>query len=302
MGSGDRFMENLLDQFLNYLVVEKGLARNTLESYSRDLNKYLDFLSEKEIKDIRTTSDLTIVTFMSELRKKRLSNRSIARNLTSLKMFYRFLTENHHLSHNPSLTIEAPRKETKLPQVLSIEEVELLLQKPDRETPRGLRDAALLELLYATGLRVSELVFLPANNLNLEAGYLIAWGKGSKERLVPIGETAQNAIRAYLKKARPALLGNRHSHYLFLTRNGKPFTRQGFWKLIKAYARSAGIEKDISPHTLRHSFASHLLERGADLRSVQMMLGHVDISTTQIYTRVTSERLKKIHHQYHPRS
>ena len=295
-------MEALLDQFLNYLVVEKGLSLNTLESYSRDLNKYLDFLSEKGIKDISTTSDVTIVSFITALKKKRLSNRSIARNVTSIKMFYKFLTENHYITKNPALIIETAKGETKLPQVLSIAEVELLLQKPDRNTVRGLRDAALLELLYATGLRVSELVSLPVNNLNLEAGYLIAYGKGSKERLVPIGEVAQNAIREYLHKGRPALLRNSQSPYLFLTRNGKPFTRQGFWKLIKGYALSAGIQKNISPHTLRHSFASHLLERGADLRSVQMMLGHVDISTTQIYTQVTTERLKKIHNQYHPRS
>ena len=188
-------MENLLDQFLNYLVVEKGLSLNTLESYSRDLNKYLDFLSLKGIKDISTTSDVTIVSFITALKKNRLSNRSIARNVTSIKMFYKFLTENHYISKNPALTIETAKGETKLPQVLSIAEVELLLQKPDRNTVRGLRDAALLELLYATGLRVSELVSLPVNNLNLEAGYLIAYGKGSKERLVPIGEVAQNAIR-----------------------------------------------------------------------------------------------------------
>lgn len=295
-------METLLGQFLNYLVVEKGLSANTLESYSRDLNKYLDFLAEKGVKDIGSTSDLTIITFITTLKKKRLSNRSIARNLTSIKMFYKFLTESHCIPENPALVIETAKGEKKLPQVLSIAEVELLLQKPDRKTVRGVRDAALLELLYATGLRVSELVSLPVNNLNLEAGYLIAYGKGSKERLVPIGEVAQNAIREYLTNGRPALLGNAQSHYLFLARNGKPLTRQGFWKLIKKYTRSAGIAKNISPHTLRHSFASHLLERGADLRSVQMMLGHVDISTTQIYTQVTTERLKKIHNQFHPRS
>ena len=295
-------MVSLLDQFLNYLVVEKGLSRNTLESYSRDLNKYLDFLSVKGIKDINATSDVTIISFISMLKKKRLSNRSIARNVTSIKMFYKFLTESHHITKNPTLTIETAKGESKLPQVLSIPEVELLLQMPDRNTVRGLRDTALLELLYATGLRVSELVSLPVNNLNLEAGYLIAFGKGSKERLVPIGEVAQNTIREYLKKGRPFLLGKSQSHYLFLARNGKPFTRQGFWKLLKKYTLATGIQKNISPHTLRHSFASHLLERGADLRSVQMMLGHVDISTTQIYTQVTTERLKKIHNQYHPRS
>lgn len=295
-------MEHLLDQFLNYLTVEKGLSLNTLESYSRDLIKYLDFLATKGIKDISETSDLTIISFISILRKDGLSNRSIARNLTSIKMFYKFLTEDHHIKSNPTLNIETSKREAKLPHILSIEEVDLLLQKPDKNTPLGLRDAAFLELLYATGLRVSEIVSLPLNDINLEAGYLIAYGKGSKERLIPIGEVALNLIKEYLKKARPILLKNKQSHYLFTTRSGKPLTRQGFWKLIKKYALAAGMKKNITPHTLRHSFASHLLERGADLRSVQTMLGHVDISSTQIYTHVTTERLKKIHRQYHPRS
>ena len=295
-------MEHLLDQFLNYLVVERGLSPNTLESYSRDLIKYLEYLSRKCIKDINETSDLTVISFFTSLKKDGLSNRSIARNLSSIKMFYKFLAEDHHIKSNPTLNIETPKRESKLPQVLSMEEVDSLLKIPGRNTPLGLRDAALLELLYATGLRVSEIISLPLNNINLEAGYLIAYGKGSKERLVPIGEVAQNLIKEYLEKARPALLKKKQSNYLFITRSTKPMTRQGFWKLIKKYALAAGINKNISPHTLRHSFASHLLERGADLRSVQIMLGHSDISSTQIYTHVTTERLKKIHNQYHPRS
>ncbi|MBW1853524.1 MAG: site-specific tyrosine recombinase XerD [Deltaproteobacteria bacterium] len=295
-------MEHLLDQFLNYLVVERGLSPNTLDSYSRDLIKYLEYLSGKCIKDINETSDLTVISFFTSLKKDGLSNRSIARNLSSIKMFYKFLAEDHHIKSNPTLNIETPKRESKLPQVLSMEEVDSLLKIPGRNTPLGLRDAALLELLYATGLRVSEIISLPLNNINLEAGYLIAYGKGSKERLVPIGEVAQNLIKEYLEKARPALLKKKQSNYLFITRSTKPMTRQGFWKLIKKYALAAGINKNISPHTLRHSFASHLLERGADLRSVQIMLGHSDISSTQIYTHVTTERLKKIHNQYHPRS
>jgi integrase/recombinase XerD len=295
-------MEQLLDQFLNYLTVERGLSLNTLDSYSRDLIKYLDFLSTKDIKDISETSDLTIISFISTLKKEGLSNRSIARNLTSIKMFYKYLTFDHHTANNPTLNIGTPKRTSKLPNVLSIKEVDELIQKPDRSAPLGLRDAAFLELLYATGLRVSEIVSLSLNDINLEAGYLIAYGKGSKERLIPIGEVAQNLIKEYLKKARPTLLRNKQSHYLFATRSGKPMSRQGFWKLIKKYALAAGIRKNITPHTLRHSFASHLLERGADLRSVQMMLGHADISSTQIYTHVTTERLKKIHNQYHPRS
>jgi len=295
-------MEQLLDQFLNYLAVEKGLSLNTLDSYSRDLIKYLDFLATKGIKDISETSDLTIISFISVVKKEGLSNRSSARNLTAIKMFYKFLTEDHYLKSNPTVNIETPRRESKLPHVLSIEEVDLLLQNPDKSTPLGLRDATFLEVLYATGLRVSEIISLSLNDINLEAGYLIAYGKGSKERVIPIGEVAQNLIKEYLTKARSALLKNKQSHYLFTTRSAKPMTRQGFWKLIKKYALAAGIKKNISPHTLRHSFASHLLERGADLRSVQTMLGHVDISSTQIYTHVTTERLKKIHSQYHPRS
>jgi len=217
-------------------------------------------------------------------------------------MFYNFLYEEHHIKENPTINIETHKRETKLPNVLSIDEVNLLLQKPDRNTRIGLRDAAFLELLYATGLRVTEIVSLSLNDINLNAGYLIAFGKGSRERLIPIGEVSLNLIRTYLEKSRPALLGKKQSHYLFPNRSGKPMTRQGFWKLLKKYSTAAGIKKNISPHTLRHSFASHLLERGADLRSVQMMLGHVDISTTQIYTHVTTERLKKIYNQYHPRS
>lgn len=295
-------MEQLLDQFLNYLAVERGLSLNTLESYSRDLNKYLDFLSLKGIQDLTITSDVTIISFIASLKKKNLSNRSIARNITSIKMFYKFLCEDRHIPANPTLRIETPKGETKLPHILSIQEVDLLLEKPDMKTPLGLRDAAFLQLLYATGLRVSELIFLTLNNVNMEAGYLIAYGKGSKERLVPIGEVALTFLKDYLEEGRSQLLGDSHSNYLFISRKSKPLTRQGFWKLLKKYALSAGIQKNISPHTLRHSFASHLLEGGADLRSVQMMLGHADISTTQIYTHVTTERLKKIHNQYHPRS
>jgi integrase/recombinase XerD len=266
------------------------------------MQKYLAFLRDRNIKDISETSDVTISLFLSSLKKASLSHRTIARNLSSIKMFYKYLAENKHIPGNPALTLDTPKGAVTLPHVLSIDEVDLLLQQPDRSKPHGLRDAALLELLYATGLRVSELVGLRLNDLNLEAGYLIAFGKGSKERLVPIGEVAQNVISEYLHRARSRLLGTNRSSFIFTARKGKPLTRQGFWKIIKKYSQTAGILKNITPHTLRHSFASHLLERGADLRSVQIMLGHADISTTQIYTHVTSERLKKIHTQFHPRA
>ena len=295
-------MDHLLDEFLNYLLVERGLSLNTRDSYAGDMQKYLAFLRDKGIKDIHETSDVTISLFLAALKKASLSNRTIARNLSCIKMFYKYLADTNYISSNPALNFETPKGVMTLPHVLSIDEVDMLLQKPDRTRPAGLRDAALLELLYATGLRVSELVHLHLNDINLEAGYLIAFGKGSKERLVPIGEVAQNVMGEYLHRARPQFLGPWHSSYIFASRKGRPLTRQGFWKIIKRYARAAGITKNITPHTLRHSFASHLLERGADLRSVQMMLGHADISTTQIYTHVTSERLKKIHTQYHPRA
>lgn len=295
-------MDQLLDEFLNYLLVERGLSRNTHDSYSGDMKKYLTFLHDRNIKDISETSDVTISLFLASLKRASLSHRTVARILSSIKMFYKYLADTRHITSNPALTLETPKGAVTLPHVLSIDEVDLLLQQPGRSTPQGLRDAALLELLYATGLRVSELVSLRLNDLNLEAGYLIAFGKGSKERVVPIGEVAQNVMIEYLQKARTRLLGRNHSSYLFTARKGKPLTRQGFWKIIKKHAQAAGIAKNITPHTLRHSFASHLLERGADLRSVQIMLGHADISTTQIYTHVTSERLKKIHTQFHPRA
>jgi integrase/recombinase XerD len=295
-------MDHLLDEFLTHLLVERGLALNTRDSYAGDLKKYLTFLADRNIKDISETSDVTISLFLATLKKASLSHRTVARNLSSIKMFYNYLADTKQITSNPALNLDTPKGAATLPHVLSIDEVDLLLQQPDRNKPHGVRDAALLELLYATGLRVSELVSLRLNDLNLEAGYLIAYGKGSKERLVPIGEVAQNVIGKYLQKARPQLLGKNHSSYIFTARKGKPLTRQGFWKIIKRYSQAAGIVKNITPHTLRHSFASHLLERGADLRSVQIMLGHADISTTQIYTHVTSERLKKIHTQFHPRA
>jgi len=295
-------MDQLLDEFLNYLLVERGLSRNTHDSYAGDMKKYLTFLYDRNIKDIAETTDVTISLFLSTLKKSSLSHRTIARNLSCIKMFYKYLAENKYIQSDPALNLETPKGAVTLPHVLGIDEVDRLLQQPDRSRLRGLRDAALLELLYATGLRVSELVGLPLNALNLEAGYLIAFGKGSKERVVPMGEAAQNAVSDYLQKARPRLLGNSRSSHIFTARKGKPLTRQGFWKIIKKYAQQAGILKNITPHTLRHSFASHLLERGADLRSVQIMLGHADISTTQIYTHVTSERLKKIHTRFHPRA
>lgn len=294
-------MYQSLDRFLHYLIVEKGLSKNTIEAYSHGLNRFLNYLRGKGMEEVREISKLDIREFLLFLKKKGLSSKTLARNLVSIRVFLRFLTEESILSANPSEEIESPKTDKTLPEILSPEEVETLLEQPDTQIAQGMRDRAMLEMLYATGMRVSELTQLQVNQVHLEAGYVIVYGKGSKERIVPIGNEAMKWARRYMGETRERLLKKRESSFLFVNRSGKPMSRQYFWKSIKAYGRRAGIRKRITPHLLRHSFASHLLERGADLRSVQLMLGHVDISTTQIYTHVTGERLKKIHQRYHPR-
>jgi integrase/recombinase XerD len=289
----------LADQFIHHLRVEKGLAKNTIESYSRDLLRYFAFLEKSRLLPLKA-SQIEIMEYVSSLAGS-LSIRSIARNLSSLKVFYRFLMSDGKIQTNPARLISNPKLPRRLPGVLSGEEVERLLAAPDAQTSRGMRDRAMLELLYASGLRVSELVGLTVAGINLEAGWVRTLGKGSKERMVPMGSKAQQSLKEYLAYSRPSLLKKRSSSYLFVTSRAKPMSRQAFWKIIKRCGGRAGISKEISPHSLRHSFASHLLEHGADLRSVQIMLGHSDISTTQIYTHVTRERLKQIHEKYHPR-
>ncbi len=291
----------LLDPFLNYLAVEKGLARNTLEAYSRDLNAYLEFLEAEEIASFGETSKVTVMAFIRRLKTKGLSQRSINRSLVALRGLYRYLSQEGYLEVNPLEDMELPRLTPALPHVLTVQDVERLLAQPDAEGPRGIRDGAMLELLYATGMRVSELVDLPTGGLNLEVGFVKVRGKGGKERIVPIGEAAMERALVYLERARPAILKGRENPFLFLNNRGGRLSRQGFWKILRQYALQAGITKHITPHTLRHSFATHLLERGADLRFIQAMLGHVDISTTQIYTHVNQEYLKKLHRQFHPR-
>jgi len=288
----------LADQFIHHLRVEKGLAKNTIESYSRDLGRYFDFLEKNNVNPLKA-SQIDIMEYVSSLAGA-LSIRSIARNLSSLKVFYRFLVSDGKIQTNPARLISSPKLPRRLPGVLSGEEVERLLVAPVASTNRGLRDRAMLELLYASGLRVSELVGLRIASINLEAGWVRTLGKGSKERMV-MGSKAQQCLKEYLAHSRPSLLKKRSSSYLFVTSRAKPMSRQAFWKILKRCSALASIRKEISPHSLRHSFASHLLEHGADLRSVQIMLGHADISTTQIYTHVTRERLKQIHEKYHPR-
>ncbi len=289
----------LADQFINHLRVERGLADNTIQSYSRDLIRFLQFLEERKRSPLHVTQD-DIIAYMGRL-KKGLSARSCARNLSAVKTFFRFLVSDGRIESSPARLLGAPKVPQRLPDVLSRDEVDLLLSKPDVSHHLGQRDKAMLELLYATGLRVSELVGLKMSNINLEAGYVRMVGKGSKERMVPMGTKALEFLRGYLSEGRVKLLRYRNSSYLFLNSRGEPISRQGFWKIIKKHGRMAGIKKEINPHKLRHSFASHLLEGGADLRSVQVMLGHADISTTQIYTHITRERLKEIHEKYHPR-
>lgn len=297
----DKKTDELLDQFINYLAVERRLAANTLESYARDLKKYCAFLNARNKESLQFCTRFDVFMFLNHERKQGLSARSLARTLSCIKTFFKYLLHDGLIDKNPLPDIESPRTERKLPNVLSIKEVENLIEAPDITTALGVRDRALLELLYAAGLRVSELVSLTVNNINYEAGFIRVFGKGSKERVIPLGEKALAWVKRYTEESRPALLGRKNTVYLFTNRHGNRLTRQGLWRIIKKYCLAAGITKKISPHSLRHSFASHLLEGGADLRSVQCMLGHEDISTTQIYTHVARDRLKTVHDKYHPR-
>ena len=294
-------MEQLLDQFLHYLIVEKGFSKNTIEAYSHGLNRFLNHLKEKGIREIKEVGKFDVRGFLLVLKRKNLSAKSIVRNLVAIRSFYKFLIQEGILETNPIENLESPKVAKTLPEILTLKEIEQLLEQPDLQTPLGIRDRAMVEMLYATGMRVSELTQLPTHQVNLEGGYVLIFGKGSKERIVPLGSEAMKWVTLYLKTVRGILAKGRENPSLFINRLGKGMSRQRFWKNLKNYARKAGLRKRVTPHLLRHSFASHLLERGADLRSVQMMLGHVDISTTQIYTHVTGERLKKIHQKYHPR-
>jgi len=293
--------DTLIDQFLNYLLVEKGLAQKTLEAYSRDIIRYRNFLAENKSSAFSEEDTPLILKHLILLRKDGLKARSRARHLVAIRGLYRFLVQEQILRNDPARLIDLPKSGLKLPHVLSREEIELLLEAPNTDKPIGVRDAAMLELLYAAGLRVSELINLKLQDINLEAGFVRIFGKGSRERIVPIGAHAREKVSTYLKTVRSRRLKQTTSPYLFIARAAKPMTRQGFWKLLRRYGMQAGLKKKITPHSLRHSFASHLLEGGADLRAVQVMLGHVDISTTQIYTHVTRDHLKKLHQKFHPR-
>ena len=291
----------LVDDFMSRLVIDQGASPNTLDAYSRDLLNFVDFAEGQRLANPGDINSNHILGWMKSLRDSGLSARTTARKLSALRSFFRFLVEEHNLDSTPLAVINNPRIGSYLPRVLSVSEVNALLEQPDVTRPIGLRDRGLLEVTYACGLRASEAVGLKLNQVDIKVGYVRIIGKGNKERIVPMGEIAIEWLTRYLKSGRPRLLGKRASYFVFVARAGRPVTRQRFWQLIKQYSRSAGIDRDISPHVLRHSFATHLLERGADLRAVQMLLGHADISTTQIYTHLDIEHLRTIHRKYHPR-
>jgi len=299
--SGQIIVEPFLDSFLHTLIVEKGLSKNTIDAYSHGLRRFLGYLRKKGIKEISGVGKYDIRGFMLALKAQGLATRSVVRNLVVLRSFFNFLNQEGVLKTNPVSEVDSPKLDRKLPEIMTLQEVERLLEQPDLRTPLGIRDRTMLEVLYATGVRVSELVLLPLSQIDLEGGYVLVYGKGSKERIVPLGKEAMRWVAIYLQRVRPGLLKQRESPFLFVSGWGRGLSRQRFWKILKTYGLRAGIRKRITPHLLRHSFASHLLEGGADLRSVQMMLGHADISTTQIYTHVTGDRLKKVHKRYHPR-
>lgn len=291
----------LLDEFCDALWLEDGLARNTLESYRRDLAQFGGWLEQSGARGLLDAKQADLEAYLAHRFAKRAKATSASRLLSSLKRFYRHALRQGKVAADPTLNIDSPKLPRSLPKSLTEEDVERLLNAPEVAQSLGLRDRTMLEVLYASGLRVSELVTLKLPQLSLDMGVLRVLGKGSKERLVPLGEEALSWVGRYLAEARPALLGNRASADLFVTARGEPMTRQAFWYLIKRRAQQAGIVKALSPHTLRHAFATHLLNHGADLRVVQLLLGHSDISTTQIYTHVARERLKQLHARHHPR-
>lgn len=294
-------MQSEISSFINYITVEQGLASNTQFAYRADLEKFSRFLDTRKVQVSEVSRDL-VQEFLVELQDQKLNSRTVARVLVTLRNFFQFLVFDRDLPENPCLNVEGPKATKTLPKVLSVNQVDELLSQPDKTKIYGIRDKAMLEVLYATGLRVSELTSLEVQAVNSELGYVSCVGKGGKARVVPLGRSALSALDSYLRHSRLALLKEKTSNWIFLNRHGAKLTRQGVWKIIVSYGRKAQIGIPLKPHLLRHSFATHLLQRGADLRSVQMMLGHSDISTTQIYTHILKERLRGIYEQHHPRS
>ena len=291
----------MIDEFMNFLAVEKGASHNTIEAYSRDLLRYADFLRSRGIQTVGEANPDDVVSYLGRIQKDGLNPSSVNRGLAAIRVFYKYLLRERRVDQNPVANIELAKVWMRLPDTLSQEEMSRLLMQPGSDTTTGIRDTAMLELMYATGTRVSELISLTTSSINWQVGYLVAMGKGEKERVIPVGQSAYDCLYSYVHEARSVFLRKESTDVLFLSRLGEGFTRQGFWKMVKKYTLKAGLAKKVHPHTFRHSFATHLLEGGADLRSVQIMLGHADISTTQIYTHITRDRLKQIHKKYHPR-
>lgn len=294
-------MRVLLERFIHYLAVERGLSDNTLSSYLSDLEQFINFLEEKNIASVHVLNNQHLIEYILFLKSNSKAPATISRNRAAIKTFMKFLVNEGILDNNPSENLQSPRLSRKLPMTLTMEQVDNLLQKPRIKTTIGLRDRAMLEVLYASGLRVSELVSLDVGDMELSKGFIRCYGKGSKERIVPLGSMAIFFVTQYLEQARVKLIKKPGEKAVFVNNMGNRLTRQGLWKILKKYARAAGIS-EITPHTLRHSFATHLLENGADLRAVQEMLGHADISTTQIYTHVTNSHLRKVYDNTHPRA
>ncbi|EIT87274.1 site-specific tyrosine recombinase XerD [Fictibacillus macauensis ZFHKF-1] len=296
-------MKDPIDDFMHYLTVERGLSKNTVESYRRDLSQYTMYIETKEnVTNLDHVQRSHIIGYLLHLKEGGKATTTIARNIASIRSLHQFLLREKVCESDPSVHIETPKAERKLPKVLTMKEVEALLDTPKGTTPFSQRDQAMLELLYATGIRVSELISLDLGDVHLTMGFVRCVGKGNKERIIPLGTMAAEAITRYLERGRPKLSRGKNGTALFLNHHGNRLSRQGFWKILKQLAQKANIQKELTPHTLRHSFATHLLENGADLRAVQEMLGHADISTTQIYTHVSKARLKDIYSSYHPRA
>lgn len=294
-------MDKLLDEFLNELDNDRGLSKNTLESYSRDIRQFFEYLKSAGMSPLNV-SKASVIAYLMYLQKSSKAPSSISRSLASLRSFYQFAFAHRLIDKDPTLNLESPKIERKLPQILTVQQVELLLEQPDRSTPKGNRDKCMLELLYATGIRVSELISLDTDDVSLSLGFVRCRGKGMKDRVIPIGSIALKALDEYISKFRQVLIRNPEEKSLFVNFHGVRMTRQGFWKIVKYYTKMAGIDADITPHTLRHCFAAHLIENGADLKSVQQMMGHSDISTTQIYTQLNRSRIKDVYKKAHPRA
>lgn len=294
-------MESHVETFIIFLERDKRLSLNTLQSYKRDIEQYITYLKDINVTNITNTNKTTVIAYLLHLQKKGRATSTISRNLASIRSFYQFLHKKKLIELDPTSELESPKVEKKMPQILSTQEVELLLDQPKCLDLKGIRDKAMLELLYATGIRVSELISLNLNDINLDLGFILC-NKGTRERTIPIGTISIAAVHEYLNKSRNFLIQVADEKALFVNINGKRLTRQGFWKIIKHYKNQANISKDITPHTLRHSFAAHLLENGADLRSIQEMLGHSDISSTQIYAQMAKNKIKEIYKKTHPRA